>query len=158
MAHQEASITVAVPLAEVEARLADVETWPQFLAGVVQVRQTGYQRYRLAIRNDTRQRVVDVVIAAHPHEHRFTWQALSGPRYQGELRLHEVDPLQTRVDVSATADPAGFLSGMAEMLGSSGTATLVDLYQLIDHVSAAPPSGPAGPTSSTTAPIAEPQP
>jgi len=151
MAHQEASITVAVPLVDVEARLADIATWPQFLAGVVQARQTGYQRYRLAIRNEARQRVVDAVVAAHPHEHRFSWQALSGPRYQGELRLHDVDPQHTRVDVSATADPAGFLSGMAEMLGSSGTATLVDLYQLIEHVTAAPPA-------STTAHATEPQP
>ncbi len=143
MAHQEASITVAVPLAEVEQRLADVAAWPQFLAGVVQVRETGYQRYRLVIRNGTRQRVVDAVVAAHPQELRFSWRALAGPRYEGALKLHPVDDRQTRVDVSATADPAGFLSGMAEMLGSSGTATLVDLYRLIDHLTTPAPGTPA---------------
>jgi uncharacterized membrane protein len=139
MAHQEGSIVVGVPIEEVEHRLVDVATWDRFLVGVVQVRETAFQRYRLVLRNGGRQREVDAVIAAHPAEHRYSWHTLAGPRYRGELRLRAVAAGQTQVQVTATADPPGFLAGMSEMLGSSGTATLVDLNQLTDHLTGATP-------------------
>lgn len=134
MTHQEASSVVAAPLELVQQRLREVERWPEFLLGVSSVRKLSHERYRFAV--DDRGEV-DVCVSAHPKEHRISWRALSGPRFVGEIRMAAVDAGHTRVTLSMTADPAGFLAGLSEMLASSkSTATFV--LQRLDGYVAAP--------------------
>jgi uncharacterized membrane protein len=130
MTHQQASAVLNAPLAVVEACLREVTAWPRFLVGLEEVTATTYQRYRFKIKEGKRFREVDVAVQAHPREHRFSWRALSGPRFEGEVRLAPSDERCTRAQLSVTAEPAGFLAGFSEMLGRSDSTAEVCLQQL----------------------------
>jgi uncharacterized membrane protein len=131
MTHQEAVSVVAAPLEAVERRLRDVTNWPQFLLGLDEVTETSFCRYCFTVRDGRSTRVVDVAVTPHAREHRTVWRALAGPRFDGEIRLAAVDEGHTRVSLSLTAEPAGFLAGLSDMVRMSHTTTaMLDLQRL----------------------------
>ncbi len=130
MTHQESASVVSARLAEVEAQLRDVESWPHFLVGLESVTKTAHERYRFSVRQGSGVHDVDVAVLCHPREHHFVWHALSGPAWDGDIRLVAVDDRRTRVTLSITVDPRGFAADMADMLGTSGSAAALDLQRL----------------------------
>ncbi len=134
MSHQEATTVIPQSLAVVEERLRDVESWPLFLIGLILATKTGHERYRMVVRSGRTTREVNSAVHFDARDHRFTWKALEGPRYEGELRLSAVDENHTRVRLVFTTDPVGFGSGLREMFGSSNDLAQVDLTRLGDHV------------------------
>ena len=137
MSHQEASWVVPQTLSVVEERLREVESWSMFLEGLRLVTKTAHQRYRFVVSSGRTTREVNVAVIAHPRDHRFSWKATAGPRYEGEIRLSAVDDQHTRVRLTFTSDPVGFVSGIAELFGSSNDAAQVDLARLEDHLGGA---------------------
>jgi len=134
MTHQQATSVVAAPIRTVESRVRDVLGWPRFMLGVEQVTEISFGRYRFVVRNGSRTRTVDVAVTAHPREHRIVWCALNGPRFDGELRLAEVDADHTRVRLTLRVEPLGLLAGLADMVSSSADAATIDLRRLDDLV------------------------
>ena len=131
MTHQEATSTVEAPLDQVWTRVAAVEDWPDFLAGVRSVRRTSHERYVFTVVDGGhRVRDVEVAVGHHPKEHRIAWRALSGPRFDGEVRLAAAGPARTTVALTLTAEPAGFLAGVAELAGVTVPAAVLDLQRL----------------------------
>ena len=137
MMRQHATTTVAAPLAEVQARLADVTSWPAFLYGLESVEPAGHERYRFTLVNGRRQRTVPVCVQTHAAEHRVTWRQLEGPRYVGELRLREVDSGHTAVELTMTADPVSMAEGFRELLGERHPEAVLDLQRLDHYVTEA---------------------
>jgi uncharacterized membrane protein len=135
MTHQQAVSVVPAPLEIVERTLRDVDGWAQFLLGVERVVPTSFGRYTFTVKDGAKTRDVDVSVVAHPGEHRMVWHALAGPRFDGEVRLTPVDDRHTRVTLSLTADPAGFLSGLSDFIRSPGTTASLDLARLEAMVS-----------------------
>ena len=131
MTHQQAVSVVTAPCETVESTLRDVSSWPQFLLGLEQVTETSFGRYRFVVRDRSSVRDVDVAVVAHPREHRIVWRALAGPRFDGEIRLAPTDEGHTRVSLSLSAEPAGFLASLSDMahMGAQSTAVL-DLQRL----------------------------
>jgi uncharacterized membrane protein len=134
MPHQEATTVIAQPLDVVQERLREVESWPQFLIGLLLATRTGHERYRLVVRSGRTKREVTAAVQLNATEHRFTWKALEGPRYEGEIRLSAVDDGHTRVRIAFTSDPVGFTDGIREMFGSSNDMAAVDLVRLEDRM------------------------
>lgn len=134
MSHQEATSVVPLPLDEVEERLRDVETWPLFIEGLELITKTAHQRYRMVVRSGRTTREVHAAVLEHPKENRFSWKSLGGPRYDGELRLTAVDDRHTRIKLVFTADPVGFVSGLAEMFGTKNDTAEIDLGKLAEHL------------------------
>jgi uncharacterized membrane protein len=134
--HQEASAVVAAPLVVVETELRDVERWSQFLIGVEEVTKTGHDRYVFTVKDGSRLRNVPVAVVCHLREHRISWRALEGARFEGELRLAVADDGHTRVGLVMTAEPSGFLAGLADMLGSSKSTAALDLQRLDTYLTA----------------------
>lgn len=141
MTHQEASAVVSLPLPEVEAKLRDVEGWSQFLIGVERIVKTSFERYTFTVLDDRRAREIEVCAIVHPREHRFSWKALAGPRFDGELRLHAVDERLTRVHLTMTAEPAGLLAGLTEMLKSPESTAALDLQRMESFLGTAVEAG-----------------
>jgi uncharacterized membrane protein len=137
MMRQHATTTVAAPLTEVQARLADVSSWPAFLYGLESVEPTGHERYRFTLVNGKRRRTVLVCVQTHPAEHRVSWRQLEGPRYIGELRLREVDGGHTAVELTMTADPVSMAEGFRELLGERHPEAVLDLQRLDSFVTEA---------------------
>jgi uncharacterized membrane protein len=130
MFRQHATTTVGAPLSEVQARLADVTSWPAFLYGLESVEPAGHERYRFTLADGKRRRTVLVCVQAHPAEHRMSWRQLEGPRYLGDLRLREADSRHTTVELTMTADPVGMADGFRELLGERHPAAQLDLQRL----------------------------
>jgi uncharacterized membrane protein len=140
MTHQEASSVVSLPIAQVYARLANVADWPSFLMGLDAVRRTGHERFVFTVKDGARRlRDVEVAVRPHPGENRITWRALGGPKFDGELKMTEAGSTHTRVQLSLTAEPAGFLAGLSEMIGATTPAAVIDLQRLETHLGAATP-------------------
>jgi uncharacterized membrane protein len=140
MMRQHATTTVAAPIADVQARLADVTSWPAFLYGLESVEPAGHERYRFTLVNGGRQRTVPVCVQTHPAEHRVTWRQLEGPRYLGELRLREVDSGHTAVELTMTADPVSMAEGFRELLGERHPEAVLDLQRLDHYVTETDPA------------------
>jgi uncharacterized membrane protein len=136
MTHQQAVSVVAVPLDAVERRLRDVGEWPEFLLGLERVGEISFGRYTFTVKDGPRTRELDVAVVAHPREHRIVWHALHAPRFDGEIRLTAVDDRHTKVSLSLTAEPAGFLAGLSEMLSHSDSTATLDLQRLEQMLSA----------------------
>jgi uncharacterized membrane protein len=138
MTHQDATSVVSLPLAQVYARLATVEDWPRFLMGLDSVRRTGHERFLFTVKDGARRlREVEVAVRPHPGENRITWRALTGPKFDGELKLSPAGSMHTRVQLTLTAEPAGFLAGLSEMIGATTPAAVIDLQRLESHLGAA---------------------
>jgi uncharacterized membrane protein len=141
MMRQHATTTVAAPIADVQARLADVTSWPAFLYGLESVEPAGHERYRFTIATGgKRARTVLVCVQTHPVEHRVTWRQLEGPRYLGELRLREVDSGHTAVELTMTADPVSMAEGFRELLGERHPEAVLDLQRLDHYVTETDPA------------------
>lgn len=134
MSHQEATTIIPQPLAAVEERLRNVETWPQFLIGLILATKTAHERYRMVVRSGRTKREINAAVHHDLRDHRFTWKALEGPRYEGEIRLAEVDEEHTRVRLVFTSDPVGFTAGIQEMFSGSNDLANVDLARLEGHL------------------------
>jgi len=137
MMRQHATTTVAAPLTDVQARIADVSSWPAFLYGLEAVEPAGHERYRFTLVNGKRRRTVLVCVQTHPAEHRVSWRQLEGPRYTGELRLRESDSGHTSVELTLTADPVSMSEGFRELLGERHPAAELDLQRLDAYVTEA---------------------
>jgi hypothetical protein len=137
MLRQNATTTVAAPLVDVQAKLADVTSWPAFLYGLEAVERAGHERYRFTLTDGKRRRDVLVCVQAHPAAHRMTWRQLEGPRYLGELRLREVDSRHTAVELTMTADPVSMADGFRELLGERHPEAMLDLQRLDQYVTKA---------------------
>jgi uncharacterized membrane protein len=134
MMRQHATTTVAAPLAEVQARLSDVTSWPAFLYGLESVEPAGHERYRFTLATGKRSRTVLVCVQTHHADHRVSWRQLEGPRYLGELRLREVDAGHTAVELTMTADPVTMSEGFRELLGERHPEAELDLQRLDSFV------------------------
>jgi uncharacterized membrane protein len=130
MTHQQAESVIAAPLAAVERQVRDVASWPGFLLGLEKVTEHSFERYQFVVKDGNGTREVDVAVVAHPGEHRLIWHALNGPRFEGEVRLRAVDIKHTRVVLSLTAEPKGFLAGLGDLVHSKGSAATLDLQRL----------------------------
>jgi len=130
MTHQKAESVIAAPLDAVERQLRDVGSWPKFLVGLEKVTEHSFERYQFVVTDDDGTRELDVAVVAHPGEHRMLWHALSGPKFEGDVRLHVVDAKHTRVVLSLTAEPKGFLAGLGDLVHAKGSAAAVDLQRL----------------------------
>jgi uncharacterized membrane protein len=130
MTHQQAVSVVPASLESVERRLRAVGDWPEFLLGLERVAETSFGRYTFTVKEGTKERDVEVAVVAHPGEHRIVWHALAGPRFDGEVRLTAIDAHHTRVTLSLTAEPAGFLSALSDFVRSPATTATLDLQRL----------------------------
>ena len=131
MTHQEATSTIEAPLTHVWQRIAVVEDWPDFLAGVRSVRRTSHERFVFTVVDGRHHvREIQVAVGHHPKEHRIAWRALDGPRFDGEVRLAAAGPGRTTVALTLTVEPAGFLAGVAELAGATEPVAVLDLQRL----------------------------
>lgn len=115
MRQQAAHTVIALPMGTIEQWLEDVESWPTFLVGLQSVERLGHERYRFRLADGRDRRDVVVCVRHLPAAHRFSWRALEGPGYWGEVQLSEVDERHTGVQLTIAAHPGTLWAGLAEM-------------------------------------------
>jgi uncharacterized membrane protein len=130
MTHQVASAVVTVPLETLQQALRNVENWTSFFCGVKSITKRAHERYVFELEDDARTREVPTVVRHHHRDHCFTWHAVSGPRFEGTLKLTAVDDRRTRVALDLTAHPAGFMACLTDMVAHNRAQAALDILRL----------------------------
>jgi uncharacterized membrane protein len=129
MTHQEASAVVAVPLETLQEALRHVEDWTTFIAGVTKITKRAHERYVFELADGSRAREVAAVVRHNHRDHCFTWHAISGPKFDGCLRLTAVDGRCTRVSLELTEHPAGFVANVTDMVAHNRGHAMLDIQR-----------------------------
>jgi len=85
-------------------------------------------------------REVPTVVRHHHRDHCFTWHAVSGPRFEGSLKLTAVDDRRTRVALDLTAHPAGFMACLTDMVAHNRAQAALDIQRLQSFASGLAPA------------------
>ena len=138
MTHQEASVVLTVPLEALQQALRHVEDWTSFIVGVTKITKSAHERYVFEIGDGAgRIREVPAVVRHNHRDHCFTWHAMSGPRFDGCLRLSPVDGGRTRVTLDLTEHPYGFMANLTDMVAHNRSEAVLDLQRLQAFAAAA---------------------
>jgi uncharacterized membrane protein len=133
-----ASVTIPMPVDDLFARLCHVEAWPSFFEDLESVQPLGHRRYRWKVHYARHEREVDVVFSIDPRLHRIAWKHLTGPAFDGVMRLTPVGAARTLVDLTLDIEPSGFVEGVIETFGPqghTGWAAQRDMQRLRDLAS-----------------------
>ncbi len=131
MSRQESTSVVRVPLAAVESKLSNVEDWPQFLVGLTGVEKISFGRYHFRVDQGGHQYEVPVAVSVDHHDHRLSWHAQEGPKWDGEVKLSVVDEHHTKVHLVTVAEPRGSGAGWADLASvTSKDDATVDIQRL----------------------------
>lgn len=135
---ERASVVIAQPLPVIEAMLWDVASWPSFLRDVEDTRRIVHDQYQFTVRRGRRVREVVVQVRWRACDHRFSWQALDGPAWSGELELIALTGRRTAVRLVLADPPPGLCHRAARLLGCGRQAARNDLRALCRRADALP--------------------
>lgn len=135
---QSASVVVGRPLSMIESQFWPVTNWASCLSDVASIRRSGHERYAVELRTGRRLEEVLVAVRWNARHHRFTWKALEGPQWTGELRMAPVNGRRTRLHLELSTMPRTLLGGFAELLGLTRPDLSADLARIHDLVNALP--------------------
>jgi hypothetical protein len=137
MTHQEASTVLTVPLETLQAALRNVEDWTAFIVGVSKITKRAHERYVFELGEDDRTREVPTVVRLNHRDHCFTWHAVSGPRFEGCLRLAALDGHRTRVTLEITEHPHGFMGNLTDLVAHDRRHAALDIQRLQSYAARA---------------------
>jgi len=137
MRQQQATTVVPLPLATVEKRLRDVESWSEFLRGVGSIRFTSHERYLFTLADGRDQREIKMVVKLRYQDHCFVWHGIAGPTVRGSMKLTPVDDRHTAITLVVASMPTDMRSGVAEMMMPNSSTAMCDVRLLEKHLLAA---------------------
>ncbi|RAU90370.1 cyclase [Mycobacterium colombiense] len=112
-----ASIDVNQPIGTVYNQWTQFESFPEFMEGVEQVRQTDATHTHWRIKVGPISREFDATITEQHPEERVAWKSDTGPEHAGVVTFHRLDDDKTRVTTQMDVDPEGFIENAADKLG-----------------------------------------
>ncbi len=112
------SVNVTVPVRTAYDQWTQFETFPEFMDGVEEIRQTDDTtlHWRTRIAGVTRE--FDARITGQLPEERVAWKSLDGPTHAGVVTFHRLDETTTRVTAQLEIDPAGFAEKAGDRVGA----------------------------------------
>ncbi len=121
-----ASVLVTRTPADVQARLRDVEAWSAFLIDVARITKVSHERYDFEITTHKHVRTSRLAVRWHPQQSSYVWTSLKGPSFGGYIRLVEDEGGWTRVNLSVTCWPEGFMANLADLVMPSRHRSGID--------------------------------
>jgi len=141
MRQQQATTVVPLPLAAVETRLRDVESWSQFLLGIESIKFTSFERYLFTLADGRDHREIKTVVKLRYKDHCFAWHPVSGSGVRGTLKLAPLDDRHTEVTLTVASMPPDLRAGVAEMMMPSSSTAQCDVRLLEKHLLESPAAG-----------------
>ncbi|HEX6005990.1 MAG TPA: SRPBCC family protein [Burkholderiales bacterium] len=113
----EKTVEVQCPLSRVYNQWTQFESFPRFMEGVEDVKQTDdtHLHWRADIAGVDRE--WDAEITEQIPDRKIAWRSISGPGNGGTVTFQQIDPQRTRVTLRMEYDPKGFVENTANMLG-----------------------------------------
>ena len=127
MASTTKSVDVNVPVHVAYNQWTQMETFPQFMEGVMEVRQLDDTHMHWVAEVGGKRQEWDAVITEQVPDQRIAWTATGGDYNAGVVTFHYLDPNSCRVTLQLDYDPQGMLENAGSALGFMGRRIQDDL-------------------------------
>lgn len=123
----EKAIEVHVPVHVAYNQWTQFETFPQFMDGVIEVKQLDDQRLRWRAQVGGKEKTWEAVITEQIPDARIAWRETEGAKNSGVVTFHRLSDDTTRVMVQMEYDPEGFVETVGDLLGAMSLRLEKDL-------------------------------
>ena len=128
------SIDVEAPVTRAYNQWTQFESFPQFMAGVEQVRQLSDTQTHWVTKVAGVAREFDATITEQLPDERVSWRSESGPNHAGVITFHRLDDTHTRVTAQMDIDPEGFVENVADKTGVLNARVKGDLKKFKEFI------------------------
>lgn len=117
MATIEKSIDVEVPVRVAYNQWTQFEDFPQFMEGVVAIRQLDDRRLLWRATIAGKEKEWEAEITEQTPDQRIAWTSRSGARNAGVVTFHRLGDRQTRIMLQVEYDPEGVVESVGDAIG-----------------------------------------
>jgi uncharacterized membrane protein len=117
MATVEKSIDVEVPVSTAYNQWTQFESFPQFMEGILEVKQLDDKRLRWRARIGGEEREWSAEIVEQLPDERIAWRSTSGKQNDGVVTFSTVGPNKTRIDLRIDYEPEGLKENLGQATG-----------------------------------------
>ncbi|GAA3439202.1 SRPBCC family protein [Kutzneria kofuensis] len=128
------SVDVAVPVSTAYNQWTQFESFPQFMDGVKEIRQTDDTHTHWITKVGGVTREFDATITEQHPDERVAWKSDSGPTHAGVITFHRLDDANTRVTAQMDIDPEGFVEQVGDKLGILNHRVNADLKRFKEFI------------------------
>src|SRR4051812_14809455 len=129
MEHIEKSIDVNAPLSTVYNQWTQFEDFPEFMEGVMEVRQLDDKRLHWRARIGGKEKTWGAEIFEQVPDERIAWRSVSGVMNTGQVWFQSLGANQTRVCLKLNYDPDGVIENIGDALGVVSARVAGDLQR-----------------------------
>lgn len=134
MEHIEKCIEVKAPLSAVYNQWTQFEEFPQFMEGVLEVRQLDDKRLHWRAKVAGVEKEWDAEIFEQTPDERIAWRSVSGALNTGQVSFQSLGPDSTRVTLKLNYDPEGALENIGDKLGVVSMRVAGDLKRFKEFI------------------------
>jgi uncharacterized membrane protein len=127
MAEVKESIEVSVPVSTAYNQWTQFEEFPTFMENVESVTQLDDTHLRWIAEIGGKREEWKAEITHQEPDKVVAWRAIEGRENSGRIEFEPLVPDRTRIDVTMTWEPEGFVEATADKVGVSDRAIKVDL-------------------------------
>jgi uncharacterized membrane protein len=109
-------ITVERPISMVYNQWTQFEDFPHFMQGVEKVMQTDDKHLHWVTDIGMVEREFDAEITEQVPDQIISWRAMGETKHAGTVRFEELGPNQTRIKLSMSYAPEGFIEKVGDLL------------------------------------------
>ena len=113
----EKSIDVDVPVSTAYNQWTQFETFPEFMEGVVEVKQLSDTQLHWKAKIAGKEKEWNAEITEQQPDQRVAWKATEGAPNAGVVTFHRIDDGRTRVMLQLEAEPEGIIEEVGDKLG-----------------------------------------
>jgi len=136
MEHIEKSVDVNAPLSTVYNQWTQFEEFPEFMEGVVEVRQLDEKRLHWKAKIAGKEKEWDAEIFEQTPDASIAWRSTSGVLNTGNVSFQSLGPAKTRVKLKINYDPQGVIENLGDALGVVSGRVQGDLNRFKAYIEA----------------------
>jgi uncharacterized membrane protein len=130
----EKSIDVDVPVHTAYNQWTQFETFPEFMEGVVEVKQLSDTQLHWKAKVAGKEKEWDATITEQEPDQRIAWTAVDGAPNAGVVTFHRITDSTTRVMLQLEAEPEGLIEEVGDKLGVFDRRVAGDLQRFKEFV------------------------
>ncbi|WP_405059176.1 SRPBCC family protein [Kribbella sp. NBC_01505] len=130
------TVDVQVPLSAVYNQWTQFESFPQFMDGVDEIRQTDATHTHWVTSIGGVKREFDATITEQHPDERVAWTTDSGAKHAGVITFHRLSDTETRVTAQMDIEPEGIAETVADKTGVISRRVKGDMARFKDFIEA----------------------
>ncbi|MFK4084788.1 SRPBCC family protein [Kribbella sp. NPDC020789] len=130
------SVDVKVPVRTAYNQWTQFESFPQFMDGVDEIRQTDDTHTHWVTSIGGVKREFDATITEQHPDERVAWTTVDGPKHAGVITFHRLSDAETRVTAQMDIEPEGLAETVADKTGVISHRVKGDLSRFKEFIEA----------------------